>query len=79
MDKYSYRKIGFDARVYSSGQSKGQFSAYKDCGIKYQNCQWTLDIYLPFAIWMKLIQSEFKLIYIFVTYGLMTILIFDAN
>ena len=33
--------------------------------VKYQNCCGTLDVYLPFAIWMGQIQS--KLIYIFVT------------
>ena len=36
--------------------------------VEYRNCRRTLDIYLPFAIWMGQIQS--KLIYIFVTYGL---------
>ena len=36
-------------------------------GIKYRNCRRTLDVYLLFAIWMGQIQS--KLIYIFVTYG----------
>ena len=37
-------------------------------GIEYRNCPRTLDVYLPFAIWMGEIQS--KLIYISVTYGL---------
>ena len=37
-------------------------------GVKYRNCRGTLDFYLPFAIWM--VQSQSKLIYIFVTYGL---------
>ena len=37
-------------------------------GIEYWNCPRTLDVYLPFAIWMGEIQS--KLIYISVTYGL---------
>ena len=41
-------------------------------GVKYQNCCRTLAIYLLFAIWMRQIQS--KLIYIFVTYGLASLL-----
>ena len=37
-------------------------------GIEYRNCRRTLDVYLPFAIWMGQIQS--KLISMFVTFGL---------
>ena len=37
-------------------------------GVEYRNCRPTLDVYLLFAIWMGQIQS--KLIYVFVTYGL---------
>ena len=42
-------------------------------GVEYRNCRRTLDIYLPFAIWMGQIQS--KLIYIFVTYALASLLV----
>ena len=37
-------------------------------GVEDRNCRQTLDIYLPFAIWMGQIQS--KLIYVFLTYQL---------
>jgi hypothetical protein len=42
-------------------------------GVEYQNCHRTLDVHLLFAIWMGQIQS--KLIYIFVTYGLVSLLV----
>ena len=40
-------------------------------GVEYRNYCRTLDVYLLYATWMRLIQS--KLIYIFVTYGLATL------
>ena len=40
-------------------------------GVEYQNYRRTLDIYLLFDIWMW--QIQLKLIYIFVTYGLLSL------
>ena len=40
-------------------------------GVEYRNSGWTLDVYSLFTIWMGKIQS--KLIYMFVTYGLVSL------
>ena len=39
-------------------------------GVEYRNYRRTLDVYLLFPIWMG--QIQLKLIYIFVTYGLVS-------
>jgi hypothetical protein len=50
--------------VFSTSLSDSSHIGSVLFGVEYR----TLDVYLPFAIWMGQIQSN--LIYIFVTYGL---------
>ena len=62
-------------KLIASIVTYARFMSYSKCSNKeYWNCLQT-DVYLLFAIWMGPIQSN--LIYVFVTYGLYCLKVFD--